>query len=497
MPGELRHAVRTLARAPGYTAAVILTLALGIGGTTAVLSVFRSVVLRPLPSAPTDRVMFAAELDSAGNQRLASYPTYEDWHASTDVFEAMAFARGLAVPLRTGEGVERLTAAFVTDAFFRVMPQPALVGRGLEPADWEPGAPLAVVLSYRLWQRRFGGEPRIVGAAVTLGERSYTVVGVMPRDYIYPVWAEVYAPIGAIAATDPALRQRGVHADSRVVARLKPGIDSAAAAARLSAVAARLAQAYPAENGGWRRVALTPVASEILGNIGPQLRLLAIAAVFVLLIACVNIANLSLARASARSRELAIRTALGGGRLALLRTLAAESVVLGVAAGLLGLWLASMLVHWIQVAGHALIPRADELTVDPRLMVLSVVGALVIVVGFGVLPVLRRSDGLTADLRQGHGRGTGVAGCGPRSSSGSSPSPSCCWRARDSSCKASCACSRSGAASIMSISSPCPSIRRHPATTRPTARSGSTVRHSTRSPRCPASDPPPSPITCR
>ena len=405
MLGDLRHAVRTLARAPGYAATVVLTLALGIGGTTAVLSVLRSVVLRPLPSAPTDRVMFAAELDSAGNQRLASYPTFEDWRAGANAFEAMAFARGLAVALNSGEGVERLTAAFVTDSFFRVLAEPALLGRALEPADWNPGAPGAVVLSYRLWQRRFGGDPRTVGTAVTLGERSYTVVGIMPRDYVYPTWAEVYAPISAIAATDPALRQRGVHADSRVVVRLRPGLDSAAGASRLSAVAARLARTYPAENGGWGRVTLTPVADEILGAIGPQLRLLATAAVFVLLIACVNIANLSLARASARSRELAIRTALGGGRLALLRTLAAESVVLGVAAGALGLGLAAVLVRWIRVAGYALLPRVDELAVDPGYLLLSVAGALAIVVGLGLFPAIRRTEPLPAEFRHGHGAG--------------------------------------------------------------------------------------------
>jgi putative ABC transport system permease protein len=353
--------------------------------------------------------MMVAERDSAGNLRLASYPTYEDWRAGTNAFEALAFARGLGTVLKTPAGAERVVGAFVTDEFFRALPERALVGRALEPLDWRADAPSAVVLSHRLWQRRFGGQPGTVGEHVTLGGRSYAIVGVMPPDYGYPVWADFYAPITSILPSDSALRQRGVHVDSRVVGRLRPGVDSAAAAGSLTAVAARLAESYPAESGGWRSVALTPVAAEILGDIGPQLRLVTIAAVFVLLIACVNIANLSLARVSVRSRELAIRSALGAGRLTLLRTLTAECVVLGVAAGVAGLALAYGLVDWIGTSGRELIPRSEELAVDPRFMIISVAVAMVIVVGFGLLPALRQSGSLVGELKEGWGAGRGPA----------------------------------------------------------------------------------------
>lgn len=360
MTADLRLAFRTLGRTPAYTLTVILALALGIGGVTAVYSVLRSVILRPLPYAPADRVMMVAERDSAGNVRLASYPTFKDWQTGTRAFEAMAFARGLRTVLKTGAGAEQLLGAFVTEEFFRVLPETAAAGRTLGRADAAPDAPATVVLSWHLWQRHFGGERATVGRSITLGERAYTVVGVMPPGFVYPTWADLWAPVETILPSDPALGQRGVHVDSRVVARLRPGVDSAAAQRALSRFAGRLADTYPAESGGWRSVALRPVVSEVLGDSGQPLRLLTIAAALVLVLASVNVAGLALARAGARSRELAIRTALGGGRGALLRLLAAECLVLGVAAGVLGLGLALFVVRWIRAAGGDLLPRASD-----------------------------------------------------------------------------------------------------------------------------------------
>jgi putative ABC transport system permease protein len=406
---DLRHALRTLARAPGYSLTVVLTLALGIGGTTAVFSVLRSVILQPFSWAPADRVMMIAERDSANNVRPASYPTFQDWRAGTSAFEALAFARGQGAVLKTREGAERLVGAFVSDEYFRVLPEHAALGRALESSDFGPGAPAVAAISWPLWQRRFGGDGSVVGRSVTIGERSYTIVGVMPVGFVYPYWADLWAPITTILGTDPALQQRGLHVDSRIVGRLRPGVDSAAGVQALSTVAAHLAETYPAENGGWGSVAFLPVAAEILGGIGPQLRLLTVAAVFVLLIACVNVAALALARAGARSRELAIRTALGGGRRALLRLLAAESVVLGVVAGALGLGAALLLVSWLRVGGQDLLPRAAELTVDLWAMAAAVVLALALVVGLGLLPAIRNPGALAGALRDGAGAGRGPA----------------------------------------------------------------------------------------
>lgn len=401
---DLRQALRTLSRSPGYTATVILTLALGIGGTTAGYSVLRSVILRPFAWAPAHRVMMIAEQDSAANVRPASYPTFLDWRTGTNAFEALAFVRGEGVVLKTDRGAERLVGAFVTSEYFRVLPEPAAIGRTLGPADFAADAPAVAAISWPLWQRRFGGDRAVIGRSVILGERSYTIVGVMPIGFVYPVWADLWVPITAILSTSPALQQRGLHVDSRVVGRLRAGIDSAAGVEALSAVAAHLAETYPAENGGWRRVAFLPVAAEILGGTGPQLRLLTMAAIFVLLIACVNVAALALARAGARSRELAIRTALGGGRGALLRLLAAECVVLGVGAGAVGLGAAVLLVGWLRVGGGDLLPRAAELAVDPRAMAAAVGLSVALVVALGVMPVLRAAP-LHGVLREGSGAG--------------------------------------------------------------------------------------------
>jgi predicted permease len=403
--GDLRHALRTLARSPGYALTVVLTLALGIGGTTAVFSVFRSVILRPLAWAPADRVMAIAERDSAANIRLASYPTFQDWRAGTNAFEAMAFVRGLGKVMKTGDGAEKLLGAFVTEDYFRVVPEQAALGRTLDQADFASGAPATAVISWTLWQRRFAGDRSILGRSVTLGDQSYTIVGVTPVGFTYPVWADFWSPIGAILATDPSLQQRALHVDSRVIGRLRAGVDSAAGVRALDAVAAHLAEAYPAENRGWSNVTLVPVADEVLGGSGPQLRLLTAAAVFVLLIACVNVAALALARVGARSRELAIRAALGGGRGALLRLLTAESVVLGLVAGALGWGAAQLLVGWLRVSATDLIPRTGELAVDPRAMAACVALSVVLTVLLGLAPALRQGAPLSVALREGAGTG--------------------------------------------------------------------------------------------
>ena len=172
---DLRHALRTLGRTPGYTIAVILTLGLGIGSTAAVFSVLRSVILRPFTWAPADRVMMIAEQDSATNVRPASYPTFQDWRKGTNAFDALAFVRGQGAVLKTGETAERLVGAFVTDEYFRVLPVSAALGRTLGPSDFAPGAPTVAAISWPLWQRGFGGDRSVLGRSVTLGEQSFTI----------------------------------------------------------------------------------------------------------------------------------------------------------------------------------------------------------------------------------------------------------------------------------------------------------------------------------
>jgi putative ABC transport system permease protein len=410
MLSNLHQAGRALARTPGYALAVILTLAIGIGGAAAVASVLRSVLLRPIPSAPRDRVMSLFEQDSLANIRPISYPTFQDLRASAPrAFEALAFARGIGSVLKGDAGAERLTAAYVTPDFFRVLPSPAAHGRTLLPDDFSPGNSGVVVLSHQLWLRRFGGDPGIVGRTLRLGESTPVVVGVMPADYIFPPWAELFAPIDAIAS-DPALSQRTLHVDSRVVGRLRAGVDSAQAMRELTPIAARLAEAYPAETGEFRRLALSPSVDELISGIGPQLRLLTFAAVLVLLIASVNIANLSLARATVRGRELAVRTALGAGRGALLMLLATESAILAAVGAGLGLLGAHWCVAFIRTAGQEVLPRAAEIALDWRLVLAAAAIAMFLVVLLGVLPaVWQASADLGSALREGRGGGTAPA----------------------------------------------------------------------------------------
>ena len=407
---DLAHATRTLRRSPGYSLAVVLTLALGIGGTAAVTSVLRSVFLRPLSYAPADRAMTVVERDSTGSERLASYPTFQDWRSGTNAFEGLAFVRGLGAVMKSGTGSERLIGAYVSEDFFRVLSDAPRLGRTLAAEDFIPGGAGAVVLSHRLWQRRFGGDRSALGRTLVLGGRSYTVVGVMAPDYGYPPWADLYAPIAAIEATDAALTQRGLHVDSRVVGRLRPGVDTAAARRDLSAVAARLADDYPTESGGWRSVSLSPVAEEVLAGVGPQLELLTVAAGFVLLIACVNIANLSLARVTVRTRELAIRTALGAGQGALFRLLAAESLVLGAAAAALGLLGALWFVGWIKASAGTVLPRVDTIALDGTIVAGTAAASVLVVVAFGLVPALGGTGrALATALKDGGSAGSGRA----------------------------------------------------------------------------------------
>ena len=337
---DLRLAFRTLSRSPGYAIAVVLTLALGIGASATVVGVLRSVLLRPLPYAPADRVIMVAEQDSAGDNRPASYPTFQDWRAGTNAFEALAYARGLGAVMKTDQGTVRLVGAYVSEDFFPVLPEPALLGRVLGRDDYAAGAPSVVVLSYHLWQRRFGGDPSVVGRSVTLTDRSYAVIGVMPPTFVYPTWADLTPPSGRSSR-----RTRRSHSGC---ARGQPGRRPPARRRRhrrrppRSLVGGRAPRRALPRRSRWMAVGRDlSVFAEVLNDAGSQLRLLTGAAIFVLLIACVNVAGLSLARATARSRDLAIRTALGAGRATLLRLLAAESIVLGAAAGTLGLVIAT------------------------------------------------------------------------------------------------------------------------------------------------------------
>ena len=396
---DLRYAIRTLRSSPAFTVTAVFTLALAIAANTIVLSVLDRVLLRPLPYANADELVMILERSAEGQRRLASYPTFLDLAAGSRAFSALGFARGTSAILQSEEGPERLTVGYVSPDFFRTLGVQPAIGRSFAPDEHTPGNAGVALISYRLWEQRFGADPGLVGRRVTLDGSSVTVIGIMPLGAQYPSWAEVFRPIASIIDSDPALTRRTVHSDSRFIGRLRPGTTVDAAVADLAAIQARLATEYPEPSGPWTSE-LSRLRDEVIGDIGSSLMMVGGAVFLVLLIACSNVANLSLARASSRAREVAVRIALGASRGRIARQILTESAVLGLSAGALGILLTAWGLAAIRTAAPANLPRADELSVDPRVIALAFALALLSTLLFGLAPALRRDpDALPDALR--------------------------------------------------------------------------------------------------
>lgn len=417
---DVAAAVRVATKRRGFSLAVILTLALGIGANTAVFILINSVVLRPLPYPDSQRLYTLFEQDSLGTaRRPASYPTFVDWQEQSDVFSGLAFIRGTGLTYQTGDEAGLLICSFVSDQFFSTLGVPALLGRALGPDDFLPVNANVAVLSHHAWRGSFGGDAGVIGRTVILASTPFVVVGVMPPSYAYPTWGltptDVWLPMPALPPLDlAALRQRGFHADSRIVARLGPGVPLPRAQDQMDAIARRLAAAYPEAGSRWTRVPVTPLAEFTVGDVPTRLYMLGAAVAVVLLICCVNLANLYLAQSAARSQEFAIRAALGAGRARVLRQLLTETLVVTSAGGALGLLLATWAVGLVRVSDATQLPRAGEIGLDGTVLAFAAaLTALTAVVFAGVAgrrvasPRLAQSlgeRGGTARSRGGHGR---------------------------------------------------------------------------------------------
>jgi len=404
---DLRCGLRQLRRNPGFTAGAVLTLALGIGANTAIFSVVNAVLLRPLPYTDADRLVTLDETNAQLDRMSVAYLDFRDWQRENHSFTQVAAFVGDDLILTLPEGAEYLSGKDVSADFFSVLGVQLALGRAFLPEEDQQGGRPVAIISHQIWQRHFGGNPQVLGNAVTLNGKAYTVVGVLPASFWFPGKADIIIPLGQ---ADPAvLQDRKLHWGISVVARLKPGATLDQARSDMALLERRIAEAYPDAVRGVGAT-VVPLKQDIVGYIGRTLVLLLIAVGFVLLIACANVANLMLARSSARGREFAIRSALGAGRARLIRQLLVESVLLGLMGGALGLAIAACGTRPMLAAVPGGLPRSHEVGIDPHVLAFTLAISILTGILFGLAPSLQSTQtNLQESLKEG-GRGTTSGG---------------------------------------------------------------------------------------
>jgi putative ABC transport system permease protein len=400
---DIRIAVRSLRARPGFTIAAVLTLAIGTGATTAVFTVIRAVLLAPLPYADAHEVMVLNEVTpSFPNPISVSWQNYLDWRDRNQFFEATAAFRTTQMTM-TGVGeAERLVVRQVTHTLLPMLGVSLPLGRGLSEADDAAGAEGVAILSHALWSGRFGARPNVLGETINLDNAPHTIVGVLPPSFELFQAADIYVPIGPWAATLPD--DRGWHPGILPVARLKDGVALEHARTDMELVSRQLEAEYPQFNRNVR-ARITPISAYLVQNVRPALLMLAGAVLLVLLIACANVANLLLARAVDRQKEIAVRTALGAGRRRLLRQLVSESVVLACIGGTGGVLVAAWGVSLLTQLTSTL-PRANTIDVDGAVLAFALGLSVLTGLLFGIVPAVQATRLDIRETLNEEGRGT-------------------------------------------------------------------------------------------
>lgn len=404
MLADFKYAFRALVRQPVLSTVALVTLVLGIGANTAIFSLVKGVLLDSLPYESPEEIVVLRERKPEGGTDLVAPPTFLDWKAHSSTLEELAAFRHVRYGFNADEEPLDLPSLRATPDLFDVLKTSALIGRTFTEEEGTPGKDKVAVLSHGMWQRHFGGDPDVLGRQIELDAVLYTVVGVMGENFVFPPGNEInlWTPL-AFDPNDAHGRSRRARALS-VVGRLKEGTSIAQAREEMSAVAAMLADEYPSTNAGWG-VVIESAHEQLVQTARPALLMLMAAVGFLLLIVCANVANLMLARLATRRREIALRAALGAGRMALIRQVLAESFLLSVGGAILGLGVAWLGVRVMRNLPVANVPRLDQIGVDGGVLLFTALVSVVVALGFGLLPAVRASSPQLRDSLNENTRG--------------------------------------------------------------------------------------------